>query len=221
MAESPQQEETLARGAQRGGDRRSNDRRRLDRRAPVPLWRRPWAYVAYGVTAALLVVLLLSGEEEEPEPAGMVAVTAPPAVDTLRPPAASAPVQAAYSLGDFERLLAEGQGAVGQRVRTELFCQAINSVATKREADTQVAPSVAALVDANGRVPGAECKWSNDPNAPDFLLLVPPALAERFAAAPQVRQGFIDRRRVRAEVEWLGQSRPLQLRTAGVLREIQ
>ncbi|HET7321845.1 MAG TPA: hypothetical protein VFI96_05060, partial [Longimicrobiaceae bacterium] len=132
-------------------------------------------------------------------------------------PAAAAPPQDAYSAGDFERLLAEGPAAAGQRVRTTLYCESITLVNVVREPETKVAPSLAALMDADGRVPAAECSWGASANAPDFLLLVPANLAERFAAAPVVTLGFVKRRKVNAEVQWLGRSEALALNTAGVL----
>jgi hypothetical protein len=79
--------------------------------------------------------------------------------------------------------------------------------------------AVAALA-ANGRVPAAECKWgsANDPRREDFVLLVPPDLADRFASTPVVTDQFQRRRRISAEVEWLGRSEALALRPAGVFR---
>jgi hypothetical protein len=207
----------------RVGDRRQGDRRRGDRRTPAPPWLRPWAFVGYGVAGALVVVLLIAtlGEEEEAAEAGGVEVTtaaAPPAVDPGAPAAARAPVRDAYSVGEFERLLAEGEAVVGQRVRATLLCEPTGQVAV-RDVD-RVTRSVAELADAQRRVPAAQCKWGTDAGAPDFLLLVPPELAERFAAAPEVEQNFVRRRRVHAEVEWLGRRDALALRNAGVLRRV-
>lgn len=204
-------------------DRRSGDRRRTDRRFPVPVWRRPWALVAYGVLGALLVVLLLdlTGDEEETPAAGdVMTVKAPPAVDPNVPAAAGALPQDAYTVGDFERLLAEGNRAAGQRVRTELFCEPITSVTLTLDNVDAVYAGVAQLADANRRVPAAPCRWGAAETAPDFFLLVPPALAERFAAAPEVTQNFVQRRRVRAEVEWVGRLEAMALRNVGILREI-
>ncbi|HET8656166.1 MAG TPA: hypothetical protein VFL93_11670 [Longimicrobiaceae bacterium] len=223
MTETPQNEEStvpveIPRGT---GDRRQRDRRRTDRRAPPPPWRRPWAFVAYGVAAALVVVLLFDHGEPSTADRALTPVPVTPEVDTLHPPAASAPPVDAYTNGEFDRLLAEGSAAVGQRVRTLLYCEEITSFSVMRDVGTQVAPSVAALVGADGRVPTAECKWGADPNAPSFLLVVPPGLAERFAAQPMVQLGFVHRRKVGAEVEWLGRSEALALNTAGVLRAIR
>lgn len=205
----------------RGGDRRGGDRRRDDRRTPLPPWRRPWAFVAYGVAGALLLLLLLNLGDDEEEAAAPVQLTTAspvPGVDTTTAAAsAAAPVEASGAAG-YERLLAEGERAMGQRVRTELFCEPIKPVQLRAEGT--ISASVAALADANGRVPGAECRWGEGTSVPDFLLLVPSALAEQFAAAPEVSQGFIQRRRVRAELEWIGRSEALALRNAGVLREI-
>lgn len=223
MAEPIEQETQTTAGDRRDNERRAGDRRRTDRRFPVPVWRRPLAFVAYGVAAAALVVVLseaLSDPEPESErEAGLdiTTVVAPPAAGPAGA-AARAPVRDAYSVGEFERLVAEGAAAEGQRVRAVLFCEPTGQVAL-RDVD-QVHPAVADLADATRRVPGADCKWGGDPNAPDFLLLVPPGLAERFAAAPEVRQGFVTRRRVSADVRWLGRSDALALRTAGVLEGI-
>jgi hypothetical protein len=222
MADQSGRSEVAGRGDRRQDDRRGGDRRALDRRLPVPAWRRPWAYAAYGVAGALLVVLLvtsLGGEDERTETGEVITVKAPPPVDPTTPAAAGAPPQDAYSVGDFERLLAEGERSEGLRVRTELFCGEISPTAL-RDVDA-VNRAVAELADANRRVPAAECRWGSTATAPDFLLLVPPALAERFAAAPQVTQDFVARRRVAVELEWVGRSEALALRNAGVLREIR
>lgn len=222
MADQSGRSEVAKRGDRRDDDRRGGDRRASDRRLPVPAWRRPWAYAAYGVAGALLVVLLLTslgGEEESLETGEVVTVKAPPPVDPNAPAAAGAPPQDAYSVGDFERLLAEGERSEGLRVRTELFCNEISPTAL-RDVEA-VNRAVAALADANRRVPAAECRWGPSATAPDFLLLVPSALAERFAAAPEVRQGFVSRRKVAVELEWVGRSEALALRNVGVLREIR
>lgn len=221
MSDQPGSSEATRPGDRRGDGRRQNDRRRGDRRFPTPLWRRPWAYAAYGVLGALLLFLVfgsLGGDDEAREAGEVVTVKAPPAVDPNAPPAADAPPQDAYTVGDFERLLAEGERVAGQRVRTELFCEPITPV-TLRDVSA-VTREVAALADANRRVPAASCKWGASPSAPDFLLLVPPALAERFAAAPEVTQGFIRRRQVRVELEWVGRSEALALRNVGLLTRI-
>lgn len=222
MTDQPGSSEVTSRGDRREDGRRQNERRRGDRRFPVPWWRRPWAYAVYGVAGALLIVLLIGsmGDDEEVQEAGeVVTVKAPPAVDPNAPPAADAPPQDAYTVGDFERLLAEGERMAGQRVRAELFCEPIAPI-TLRDVEA-VNRAVAELADANRRVPAAACKWGASASAPDFILLVPPALAERFAAAPEVTQGFIRRRRVRVELEWVGRSEALALRNVGVLRAVQ
>lgn len=203
------------------GDRRGTDRRRQDRRSPVPPWRRPWAFVGYGVAAALVIVLLLRGlgsDDGAAAPMEVTRTTAPPAIADGTPAAAGAPVIDAHTVGDFERLIAQGSDAAGQRVRTVLFCGPTRSIALRRV--DGVSRSIAELADSSRRVPGAECSWGADSNAPDFLLLVPSGQAQRFASMPEVRRGFVDRRRVVAEVEWLGRQDALALRTAGVLRRL-
>jgi hypothetical protein len=221
MNSTDQQTEGSSSG--RGGERRQNDRRRTDRRAPVPLWRRPWAYVGYGVGGALLLFIVLSMETDagEDQTAPEVSTTtAGPAVDSTRPAGAGAPVQDAYGAAGYEQLVAEGEAAVGRRVRAMMFCEPIRSVGLRTGGGIMANQSVAETADAAGRVPAAECAWGDEATAPDLLLIVPPAQAERFASAPEVEQSFVRRRRVRAEVEWIGRSEALALRNVAVLRAI-
>lgn len=216
----PHQAETDP-NARAAGDRRQVDRRRGDRRAPPPPWLRPWAFVLYGVGGSLLLVLGLSSLRGDPEPSAGLRVTtatAPPSAAPGSVPPASGPARDAYSVGDFERLVAEGGAASHRRIRTVLLCSSIGRVAL-HETDG-IDRAIADLADDEGHVPGAECEWGPEVNAPDFLLLVPPALATRFAEAPEVTRGFVTRRRVPAEVLWLGREDALALRTAGVLRRI-
>lgn len=205
----------------RSGDRRSDDRRRLERRAPPPPWRRPWAFAAYGALgAAILVAMLMpfsgrgSGRGDPP-----IVEKAPatlPAEPATRA-AAPAPVEPAYGAAGFEQLMLEGPSAVGRRVLTELYCEQPGSYQVRAGVTPEAA--VAALA-TNGRVPAAECKWGgpSDPRREDFVLLVPPALAEQFASTPVVNDQFQRRRRVAGEVEWIGRSEALALRPAGVFR---
>src|SRR5690606_34932076 len=117
---------------QRGGDRRARERRQGDRRSeerrsPAPLWRRPAAYVTYGALGTVLLVFLVSpkGDTEvnlmtRAAEIERLAMAPEPAADQ----AALAPVtRDAYTLAQFERLLAEGNSAAGQIVRTELYCE--------------------------------------------------------------------------------------------------
>ncbi|HET7275596.1 MAG TPA: hypothetical protein VFI91_10575 [Longimicrobiaceae bacterium] len=204
----------------RGGDRRGRDRRKTDRRAPVPPWRQPWALVAYGVAGAIVLMLVLGslGEEEEEPPMAVLDATVPTTIPNAGGTDGS--VQNGYTAADFERLTAEGGAAVGQRVRTELYCESISSVSL-RTVDSMNS-SLAALADVNRRVPAAECKWGRVGAAPrqDILLVVPPELAERFASAPVVTVDFVARRHIIGVVEWIGRSDALALRTAAVLRSI-
>ncbi|HEX2190996.1 MAG TPA: hypothetical protein VHG51_18955 [Longimicrobiaceae bacterium] len=212
-------------GDRRGVDRRSDDRRRTDRRTPPPPWRRPWALVTYGVLGALAVVLLWNALAGDDGPATQGAVVearpAPPAVDPTPPPAASEPSQDAFRTADFERLVIEGESARGRRVRTELYCASPDPVAL-RQGIPNAERAIVALRDSTGRVPGADCKWGarGDERRQDFLLLVPPGLADEFAAAPLTTDAFVRRRRLLAEVEWIGRSEILSLRTVGVLRRV-
>jgi hypothetical protein len=211
--------------APRAGDRRGTDRRRLERRAPPPMWRRPWALVSYGVIGALALVLLLDlaggGDDGAPDPRDEALVEKQPAgatgVSPANPQAAAAATEDAYGSAGFERLVVEGEAAVGRTVRTELYCEAVQNFTVIQGHN---APrSVASLIQ-EGRVPAARCRWGNpnEPRREEFLLVVPPALAEQFAATPVVQDNFVERRRVMAEVEWVGRSQTLALRTAGVFR---
>jgi hypothetical protein len=207
----------------RGGDRRQGDRRRDDRRAPLPPWRRPWAYVAYGVVGVLAILLLFSlgdDAEEAPAAAAVGTTSAGPEVDTAQAMGAGAAVRDAHGAAGFEALLAEGEAAVGRQVRTTLYCEPIQSIGLRRDADVAVNASVAQSADAAGRVPAAECRWGRDSTAPELLLIVPPSSAGRFASMPEVEQSFVLRREVPAEVEWIGRSEALALRNVAVLRSI-
>lgn len=210
----------------RDSDRRGNDRRNVERRAPLPPWRRPWAYAAYGVLGALVLMLVWSGMggDDEPRPADDAPmVTREPGAPGVAPPAegtaqnSRAPVEAAFGAAGFERLVLQGPSAIGKTVKAELYCEQPTSYQVRTNVDAE-AP-VAALA-ANGRIPAAECKWggANDPRREDFLLLVPPDLADDFAATPVISDDFQRRRRLIANVEWVGRSQALELRTAGVFR---
>jgi hypothetical protein len=170
------------------------------------------------VAAAILVVLFtrgLGGGGSRDQPiveSGDVAQPPKPA-----PEVPAAPPEAAFGASGFERLMLEGDSAVGRRVRTVLFCEAPASYQVRSGVPPEAA--VAALA-ANGRVPAAECKWGGveDARREDFVLLVPPELAAQFASTPVITDQFQRRRRVAAEVEWLGRSEALALRAAGVFR---
>lgn len=219
---------TEASGADRAGDRRAddrrrNDRRQTDRRLPVPAWRRPWALVSYGVLGALALVLLVGAlAEDEPDVTPGEVVNAPPP----SPPVAAAPRDAngaERGFGDaaFDQLVLAGPSAAGRLVSTELFCDTPQPI-TLRDAPALERP-IAALRDRGGEVRGADCKWGpggGGASRKEFLLLVPPQLASAFAGSPTVRDNFVERRRVRGTVEWVGRSRALSLRTVGVLRAV-
>lgn len=207
----------------RAGDRRGTDRRRVERRAPPPVWRRPWALVSYGVLGALALMLLLNGfGGDDPPPADDEALGPRPSPTgtTVAPPnpaAVAAGPEDAYGTEGFERLVVEGEAAIGRVVRAELFCRPPQNFTIIQG---HAAPrSVASLIQ-EGRVPAAECKWgpSGEPRREDLLLLIPPPLAEEFSSTPVVNDNFVERRRVIAEVEWVGRSATLALRTAGVFR---
>ncbi len=211
-------------GDPRSGDRRGGDRRRTDRRAPPPVWRRPWALVGYGALAALVLVVALrgnGGDEEEEEPqAEILAEGTPPPSGSSDAVVLGAPVEVAMQGSDYERLLIEGDQARGRLIRVLLFCAPVSSTSI-REVDNPER-RVVALGDSDRRVPTADCKWgeAGGDRRPDLVLLVPPGLAESFAAQPVVTDGFIRRRRLVADVEWVGRSESLSLRTASILRRV-
>jgi hypothetical protein len=214
---------SLGRGDRRSNERRAADRRRSERRDPLPLWRRPWALVMYGA-AAMLVLFVVSRSRPPQEAVAppIVDATTPAPADTLPAPAEGAPVRPAIGTAAFEQLVAEGDEAVGQRVRTELYCSPITQVSVRETA--AMPASLAAVADTATRVPAAECKWGPRSGAgrrEDFLLIVPTEMAGRFGETPAVDDGFVQRKRVVAEIEWIGRSDALALRTAGVLRRIE
>jgi hypothetical protein len=212
-------------------DRRGNDRRNVERRAPLPAWRRPWAYVAYGVLAGLVAVLVMgrmrAGEERPPSNDAPMVARGPGAPQVAPAPEApsggqaptppSGTTQEAFGAAGFERLVLEGPAAVGRTVKAELFCEQPSSYQVRTGVQAE---AVVAALTSNGRIPAAECKWggANDPRREDFLLLVPPAMADDFAAAPVTSDEFQRRRRMVVNVEWVGRSEALALRTAGVFR---
>ena len=210
-------------GDNRGGDRRGSDRRRVDRRAPPPPWRRPWAFAGYGAGAVLLLVLLLRGCGGDDE--GTVATTgpigrAPASVDTSHTPQQRGRPEPAMSTSDYERLTLEGERAVGRVVQAQLYCEAPAQVALEATTDTVEAPIAAIRDSATNRVSAADCKWGaqDDPRREDFLLIVPADLADEFASQPVALDGFVRRRRLIANVEWIGRSRALALQTVGIFR---
>jgi hypothetical protein len=221
MTDSEAQSDRSSGGDRRGDDRRGTERRRVERRTPPPAWRRPSAFVAYGVVGALGVVLLVQAFAEDPEPtaspaAGIDAtvVAAPPSPELLPP----GQVREAFSAADYQTLIAEGDRAVGQIVRADLYCGSISSMQVR---DIEgISPVLMALADAEGRVGGAECRWGREDRTAEILLVVPPDLAGDFATGPEVELNFIRRREVPAQLEWLGRSEALALRYAGVLRAI-
>lgn len=222
MAEQPQEEGRSAReGERRDTDRRATERRRRERRAPPPPWRRWWALVSYGVVGALVVVLLWGratskGPAVVDEPIAVRSDSVMEVVET--PPPAAAGVEDARGAEGFQRLVVGGEASAGRIVRAELFCgNASNFTIIQGH---PVPRSVAGLIH-EGRVGAAECKWgesSAGQSRPDFLLLIPPALADEFASAPIVTDNYVERRRLVAEVEWVGRSETLALRTGGVFR---
>ncbi|HEV3048712.1 MAG TPA: hypothetical protein VGX50_00285 [Longimicrobium sp.] len=222
MSQQSQEERSQA---ARAGDRRGTDRRKLERRSPPPPWRRWWALVGYGVVGALALVMLLGGlgggDDKEPRDETLVEKTGEgaTAVAPTNPAVTAAGPEDAYGTAGFERLVVEGEAAVGKTVRAELFCEAPQDFTII--AGHTAPRSVASLIQG-GRVRGSVCKWgpSGEPRREDLLLIVPAAQAEEFAAAPVVTDNFVERRRVVAEMEWVGRSETLALRTAAVFRRM-
>ncbi|MDB4948206.1 MAG: hypothetical protein JWM27_855 [Gemmatimonadetes bacterium] len=211
------------RGDRRDDDRRSRDRRRTDRRTPVPAWRKPWALVAYGVVGALALMWigkLAFSDDARPPDGRLVSGHSAPIAEAKPVAAPTGAVESAYGTGDYERLIILGQAAVGKKVRAELFCGAPARVSVRR--DIPVEAPIAPLVDAEGHVAGSECRWgrAGDERRDDFVLIVPPALAARFAAAPVTTDDFVQRRHLFAELVWVGRSQALDLRTGGVLNAV-
>jgi hypothetical protein len=129
-------------------------------------------------------------------------------------------VEQALRTADFERLTLEGERARGRIVQAQLYCDAPTPVALSASSDT-VEAAIAPLVDrAASRVPGATCLWGaqDDPRREEFLLLVPPDLAQQFTSEPVTLDGYVRRRKVIANVEWIGKSRALSLQTVGIFR---
>jgi hypothetical protein len=224
MADPRSSETESSRAGERRADNRRAGERRTDRRLPPPVWRRPWALVGYGVLGALLTVALFRGfaEDAPPERGEIVAVQPQPTSTVPTTPESASPQpRVGRSSADFEQLVVEGAAAKGQRVVGELACNAPTTY-TLSPTDT-VAAAVLALRDAESRVPGAECKWGlrGETRRGDLLLLIPPELSERFASAPIAQDEFVRRRRLTAEVEWVGRSDALALRNVGVLRDVR
>jgi hypothetical protein len=210
-------------GDKRGGDRRGTDRRRTDRRAPPPPWRTPWAFAGYGAAAVLVLVLLLrGGGKDRDQVAGPTApvTRASAPIDTSHTPRPSGQVEDATSTGDLERLTLLGERATGRMVKAQLYCENPDQVALEQSTDSIEAP-IAMIADTmTHRVSAASCKWGaqDDPRREDFLLVVPPERAAEFATQPVMLDGFVRRRRLIANVEWIGKSRALALSTVGIFR---
>jgi hypothetical protein len=218
MTEEPDRVDTQS----SGGDRRTGERRRTERRAPLPLWRRPWALVAYRVLGTLLIVAVINRSRPAAETPALDREATPDGTggSGVPAPVSMAAPEEARSPAHLERLLAEGEAARGRYLRVELYCSTLGQVSLRTA--EYVEPAVSEVRDGSNRVPAAECKWGSrqgDEPRGDVLLIVPPELVTAFAAAPSVDDGFITRRRVEGVVEWLGRPESLALRYSVVLRE--
>jgi hypothetical protein len=168
----------------------------------------------------VLLIGALTSDDADEQPGEVVTARAPEPAVALPPAAASAPIEGPRD-ADYDRLVIAGEEAAGRRVRTELFCDTPRPV-TLQEVD-QLEAAIATLRDQAGEVRGADCKWGRGgtgSSRKEFLLLVPPEQATAFASQPMVTDNFVQRRRVQGEVEWIGRSRALALRTTGVLRAV-
>jgi hypothetical protein len=213
-----------SKGDRRGANRRNNDRRRLDRRLPAPWWRRPPVLVSIGAVGMLLLVLmtgvLQSRDPQQPRTDEALLTDTARVQPEVLPHVG--PAEDALTSADFDRLMAEGETAIGRLVRVELYCNAINQTSVR---NMESAPaSLQVMVDVGStKVPAAECRWgprNPDVRRDDLMLVVPTDMAEAFAQRPVVEDGFVRRRQVHAEIEWLGRSEALALRPAGILREL-
>ncbi|HSU17635.1 hypothetical protein [Longimicrobium sp.] len=195
----------------------------MERRAPPPPWRTPWAFAGYGAGVVLLLVIGLrgcgGGGDRQAGPSGPIA-PAPAPLDTSHTPRQTGrQVEMAMSTGDYERLTLEGDRAKGRIVKAQLYCDEVDQAALENS-DSIEAP-IAAIADSVAhRVSAASCKWGaqDDPRREDFLLLVPHDLAPQFSSQPVTLDGYVRRRRLIANVEWIGKSRALALQTVGIFR---
>ena len=177
------------------------------------------AYVAYGILAALVLVIVGRGLARDEEPS-VVAIQPPEErLEVADSTVTVTPTRDAFTLGDYEWLMAEGQSVMGEVVRAELFCGSVSSIAM-RSVDVPN-PALMVLADAERRVAGAECRWTRTDRSAQILLIIPPHLSQEFARMPEEEINFIRQRVVPADVEWLGRSNDLSLRVAGILRGIR
>lgn len=167
----------------------------------------------------MLVMLLRGLGREDDGPPAVVIEQPRERSDIVDSTVVVAPTRDAFTIGEYERLLAEGESAVGQVVLAELFCGPVTPIAMRPVEDRS--PALTVLADDEQRVAGAECRWTRTDRSARFLLIIPPHLSEEFAQMPEEEINFIQERVVPANVEWLGRSDDLSLRIAGVLRGIR
>lgn len=210
-------------GDRRHADRRGAQRRRNDRRALAPPWRRPAAYIAYGVASSLLAIVGFRGivwptTRTPPSPTRLEAIAVPASAEGGTPTTAPTNTRDGRSVSEYEILLAEGESALGQVVRTDLYCQTISQMSLRQSPTT--GHRLNEVADSEGRVGVAECRWGDASRGADFFLVIPSDLAASFTEIPEEEMSFVLRRKVAARVEWLGRSEALSLRTAGILRAL-
>jgi hypothetical protein len=173
------------------------------------------------VLASLLAIVGFRGivwPTTASSPPRLAAASASPTPRDTAQAGASVMIREGRSVAEYEILLAEGEKAVGAIVRTELVCQPITQM-TLRVTQTPN-PALERVADGEHRVAAAECRWSDGGRTAEFFLVIPPGLAQAFTAIPEKEMNFVPRRKVAVQVEWLGRSEALSLRTAGVLLAI-
>jgi hypothetical protein len=173
-----------------------------------------------GVLALVLAFRGCGRDGNAPVDATGPIAPAPAPIATTPVTPRNGPVEQALRTADFERLTLQGEQARGRIVPAQLYCDAPTPVALSASTDT-VEAAIAPLVDrAASRVPAATCLWGaqDDPRREEFLLLVPPELASQFTSEPVTLDGYVRRRKVIANVEWIGKSRALSLQTVGIFR---
>lgn len=210
-------------------DRRRRDRRRTGRRqSERPWWRnRRGAIILGGLALAGVVLLSLENRQWDP--------TSVPSVDpdTLSPTvhyeegtaerldrARVDSIRHALAGAGFEELIAAGVTASGVVTEAPLVCDSVRRI--RLLDDEEPYPTLVAMADS-GRVPAAECRWVSpgETQPAPFLLLIPAGLVSAFDSIPETAVGFVPRRRLRAEIEWIGTRRAIALRAGGILRAIE
>lgn len=212
-------------------DRRRHDRRRSDPRGYPPARRRARRAAAGVLLLGLAAggLLLLASRRSRPSSVpsadldtlrtGEIHTVDPDPADSARADSAARDsLRRALEGAGFDELITAGGAARGLLVTAELICGPVRRV---RLLEQEVPyPPLTALADSAGRVAAADCEWV-DPGAdrgPDLRLVIPPERIEAVESVPEIPVRYLARRRFRARLEWLGESRSLALRPGGILR---